>query len=338
MNLAGINHPAFILFKAVHDDDLPRVQATLADEPNLWARARLIYGIDFAQPQATPLMVAIRRRRLAIAHWLIEHRGSADIDEKDCDGCTALHVACEFGLVGIVRALIGAGANPLVGSAAGTPLSCAAGHKHIEAMEVLLELPCVKKNMNHVNDALREYTGAYSLFGYRVKCSNEVVECFLNAGANPFCIDLFPRLRPSTVTMIKRRLEEAIVWRLLHRARRVADVMYIVNMAPARAPEWLLRRGEATPVVEVMQGGTCLTDTLAFLLGVSVNNVCLPQELFLEVMDMLIPSWDTEHTGRQLIEPDRWWEEEGAVFGDPGDIFCIDSLNIMGVDGEEDDD
>jgi hypothetical protein len=24
---------AFILFKAVHDDDLPRVQATLADEP-----------------------------------------------------------------------------------------------------------------------------------------------------------------------------------------------------------------------------------------------------------------------------------------------------------------
>jgi hypothetical protein len=197
-------------------------------------------------------------------------------------------------------------------------------------MEVLLELPRVKKNMNHVNDALREYTGAYSLFGYRVKCSNEVVECFLNAGANPFCIDedLFPRLRPSTVTMIKRRLEEAIVWRLLHRARRVADVM-----APARAPEWLLRRGEATPVVEVMQGGTCLTDTLAFLL----SNY-LPQELFLEVMDMLIPSWDKDRTGRQLIEPDRWWEEEGAVFDDPGDIFCIDSLNIMGVDGEEDDD
>jgi hypothetical protein len=130
------------------------------------------------------------------------------------------------------------------------------------------------------------------------------VEYFLNAGANPFCIDedLFPRLPPSTVTMIKRRLEEAIVWRLLYRARRVADVMYIVNMAPARAPERLLRRGEATPVVEVMQGGTCLTDTLAFLLGVGVNNVCLPQEFFLEVMDMLIPSWDKDRTGRQLIE------------------------------------
>ena len=41
MDLAGINHPAFILFKAVHDDDLPRVQATLTDEPDLWARARL---------------------------------------------------------------------------------------------------------------------------------------------------------------------------------------------------------------------------------------------------------------------------------------------------------
>ena len=33
--------------------------------------------------------------------------------------------------------------------------------------------------------------------------------------------------------MIKRRLEEAIAWRLLHRARRVADVMYIVKTATA---------------------------------------------------------------------------------------------------------
>ena len=85
-----MDQAAFILFKAIHDDDLPRVQATLAEEPDLWARARLIYRMDFAEPQATPLMVAIRRRRFAIAHWLIDHRGSADIDETDCDGCTAL--------------------------------------------------------------------------------------------------------------------------------------------------------------------------------------------------------------------------------------------------------
>jgi hypothetical protein len=336
MNLAGINHPAFILFKAVHDDDLPRVQATLADDPNLWARARLVYRIEFLEPRATPLIVAIRRRRLAIAHWLIDHRGSADIDEMDCDGCTALHVACEFGLAGIVRALIGAGANPLLDSCAGIPLSCAADYDHIEAMEMLLELPHMRKNMNHVNDTLRKY----SLRGSALKCSNEVVECLVNAGANAFCIDdgLFPRLRPSTVTMIKRRLEEATVWRLLYRARRVADVMYIVKMAPARAPEWLLRRRELTPVIEIVQGGTCLTDTLAFLLGVGATNACLPQELFLEVMDMLIPSGDKEHTGRHLIEPELSWEEEGIFAGDPGDIYCIDTLNFMGVDGKEDDD
>lgn len=41
MDVAGMNHPAFILFKAVHDDDLSRVQATLAEEPDLWGRARL---------------------------------------------------------------------------------------------------------------------------------------------------------------------------------------------------------------------------------------------------------------------------------------------------------
>ena len=145
MDLAGINHPAFILFKAVHDDDLPRVQATLDYEPDLWWRARLIYGMDFAQPQAMPLMVAIRRRRFAISHWLIDHRGSADIDETDCDGCTALHVACERGLAGIVCALIGAGANPLLDSQAGTPLSCAARYEHTEAMDVLLELPHVRR-------------------------------------------------------------------------------------------------------------------------------------------------------------------------------------------------
>ena len=72
--------------------------------------------------------------------------------------------------------------------------------------------------------------------------------------------------------------------------------MHIVKVAPARAPEWLLRRGETTPLVEIMQGGTYFTDTLAFLLGVGVNHACLPQELFLEVMDMLIPSWDKDHT------------------------------------------
>ena len=319
-----MDRAAFILFKAIHDDDLPRVQATLADEPDLWARARLIYGIDFAQPQATPLMVAIRRRRFAIAHWLIDHRGSANIDEKDTDGCTALHVACEFGLTGIVTALIEAGANPLLDSAAGTPLSCAAGYGHTEAMEVLLELPPVRKSIKHINEVLYESAR---------NSRNEAVECLLNAGANPFYLDddLFPRLRPSTVTMIKCRSEEAIVWRLLHRARRVADVMHIVKVAPARAPEWLLRRGEATPLVEVMQGGTCLTDTLAFLLG-----VCLPQELFLEVMDMLIPSWAMERTGAEMIEPNRCWQEEGL--DDTGHIYYIDELDIMGVDGEEDDD
>ena len=324
-----MDQAAFILFKAIHDDDLPRVQATLAEEPDLWARARLIYRMDFAEPQATPLMVAIRRRRFAIAHWLIDHRGSADIDEEDTDGCTALHVACEFGLAGIVSALIGAGANPLLDSAAGTPLSCAAGYGHTEAMEVLLELPPVRKSIKHINEVLYESAR---------NSRNEAVECLLNAGANPFYLDddLFPRLRPSTVTMIKRRSEEAIVWRLLHRARRVADVMHIVKVAPARAPEWLLRRGEATPLVEIMQGGTYFTDTLAFLLGVGVNHACLPQELFLEVMDMLIPSWAMERTGAEMIEPNRCWQEEGL--DDTGHIYYIDELDIMGVDGEEDDD
>lgn len=52
--------------------------------------------------RATPLMVAIRRRRFAIGQWLIDHRGAADIDEQDTDGCTALHVTFEFGLAGIV--------------------------------------------------------------------------------------------------------------------------------------------------------------------------------------------------------------------------------------------
>lgn len=229
---------------------------------------------------------------------------------------------------GHCSALIGAGANPLLDSQAGTALSCAARYAHTEAMKVLLELPHVRRNLKCINDAL--YEGALS-------SSNEIVKCLLDAGANPFCLndDLLPRLRPSTVTMIKRRLEEAIVWHLLHQARRVADVMHIFKVAPARAPEWLLGRGEVTPVVEIMQGDTCLMDTMKFLLGVGVNQACLPQELFVEIMDMLIPSWDKDHTGQELIEPDRWWQGEGL--DDPGHIYCIDTLDIMGVDGEDDD-
>ena len=190
-------------------------------------------------------------------------------------------MACERGLAGIVRGLIGAGAIPLLNSQAGTLLSCAARYGHTEAMKVLLEPSDVRKSIKCLNDTLYE--------GARSSC-NEAVECLLNAGANPFTLDkgLRSRLRPSTVTIFKRRLEETIVLRLLHRARRVADVMHIVKVAPARTIEWLQRRGEAMPAVEIMEGDTCLTDTLAFLLGVGANHARLPQELFLEIMDMLL--------------------------------------------------
>ncbi len=75
----------------------------------------------------TPLIHAIRKDKPVIALWLIEHRGQHDLDTGNNAGGTALHYACQRGLLPVVHALVVAGANPAVLDGNGaTPLMWAA--------------------------------------------------------------------------------------------------------------------------------------------------------------------------------------------------------------------
>lgn len=65
-------------------------------------------------PNKTPLMYALARDKPAIALWLIQHRGQHHVKTADINGMTALHWASTNGLLGTVKTLVAAGANPAV--------------------------------------------------------------------------------------------------------------------------------------------------------------------------------------------------------------------------------
>jgi ankyrin repeat protein len=75
----------------------------------------------------TPLMAASGNGHTDIVELLLAH-GCGDVDAQGPPGCVALHYACFKGRAGMVRALLGAGANPhLVDHDGRPPLRYAAG-------------------------------------------------------------------------------------------------------------------------------------------------------------------------------------------------------------------
>ena len=88
----------------------------------------------------TPLIYAIHEEKPAIALWLIEHRGQHDLDTANTDGETALHFACDKGLLSVVEALVRAGANPAALDRDGdTPLIWAAANNYVNIVAFLLQ-------------------------------------------------------------------------------------------------------------------------------------------------------------------------------------------------------
>jgi ankyrin repeat protein len=62
----------------------------------------------------TPFMWACRVGRLGVVHLLLQHLEPEALQERDVNGMTALHWACERGRGEAVRALLTAGADPTV--------------------------------------------------------------------------------------------------------------------------------------------------------------------------------------------------------------------------------
>jgi ankyrin repeat protein len=94
-----------------------------------------------------PLMYAAEPGHTDIVDLLLAH-GCGDIDHQSPgDGMTVLHDACYNGHAGVVRLLLGAGADPhLVNSYGRTPLWFAAQEGHAECVAVLqvIALACLR--------------------------------------------------------------------------------------------------------------------------------------------------------------------------------------------------
>jgi ankyrin repeat protein len=85
----------------------------------------------------TPLKAASSKGHTNIVELLLAY-GCGDIDAQGLDGSVALHFACINGQAGVVRALLGAGANPhLVDDEGDTPLALAAQEGHEECVAAL---------------------------------------------------------------------------------------------------------------------------------------------------------------------------------------------------------
>ncbi len=130
----------------------------------------------------TPLAWAIDRRKLAIALWLIEHRGQHDVDSTDCLARTALHRACENSPLSVVQALVGAGANPAALDCSGeTPLFYASSYNN-HTVAFLLQQPAVKASIDTIDTGYHSST-ALSLAS---RCGHlSTVQLLHDAGADP---------------------------------------------------------------------------------------------------------------------------------------------------------
>ena len=99
------DHP---IFDEIRRGDLEAVkQHVLADPAVLEEKQEAVYD-------QTPLIYAIHCREVAIAHWLIDHRGQLDVNTRDGLPSTALHHAYFYGGLSVVKALVASGADPAV--------------------------------------------------------------------------------------------------------------------------------------------------------------------------------------------------------------------------------
>ena len=178
-----MSHPIFDDIEGGNQEEVQRrvrADAVVLEE-------RLMWGDRW-----TPLIFSIMEEKLTITLWLIEHRGQHDLDSIDRTGWTALHCASMIGMLSVVKALVGAGANPAAMNQHGaTPLFWAVNCNPItddparrarraDIVAFLLQQPAVKATI----DAVTQF---FSTALSRASCQGMLsnVQILLHAGANP---------------------------------------------------------------------------------------------------------------------------------------------------------
>jgi hypothetical protein len=262
------NHP---IFGDIDDDNLEEVQRRVLADP-------AVLEERWGGSQQTPLIHAIAHRKPAIALWLIQHRGQHDVDSRDRYSGTALHRACWRGLLPVVQALVGAGANPAALNNGGeTPLMWAAKNDYPDTVAFLLQLAAAKATIDAIT---QDHWTALSLASLHDNLS--IVQLLLDHGADP-TIPAGPDSplnqaisegHTAIAALLRRAINDAGITRALHKARSLLDAAATIakarkdahdkglspaeqqHKALAAAPEWLKGRvaeeGRALPRAELI--------------------------------------------------------------------------------------
>ncbi|XP_016538365.2 ankyrin repeat and death domain-containing protein 1B isoform X1 [Capsicum annuum] len=159
----------------------------------------------------TPVLHAARHGHTATVQYLIEQ--GADPATPSASGATALHHAAGNGHIEVVKLLLSKGVNVDFQSDAGTPLMWAAGLGHEDVVEVLLEhranlhaqtdddncplisavaansLPCVELLVKAGANVNVKAGDATPLLIAAHNGSTEIINCLLQAGADPTAAD-----------------------------------------------------------------------------------------------------------------------------------------------------
>ncbi len=168
-------HP---IFGDIHEGNLEAVAHHVRGNSTVLEERRRPGNESRAQ---TPLIYATFMQQNHVASWIIQHKGSHNLDTKDMEGMAALHYACTLGLLEIVQALVAAGANPTLSTSSGeTPLMLACSHGWADIAAGLLWLPSVRAFL----DATDSH-GHTALSSAVSKGYYGTVETLLMAGAQP---------------------------------------------------------------------------------------------------------------------------------------------------------
>ncbi|PHU09878.1 hypothetical protein BC332_21738 [Capsicum chinense] len=159
----------------------------------------------------TPVLHAARHGHTATVQYLIEQ--GADPATPSASGATALHHAAGNGHIEVVKLLLSKGVNVDFQSDAGTPLMWAAGLGHEDVVEFLLEhranlhaqtdddncplisavaansLPCVELLVKAGANVNVKAGDATPLLIAAHNGSTEIINCLLQAGADPTAAD-----------------------------------------------------------------------------------------------------------------------------------------------------
>jgi uncharacterized protein len=159
------------IWRAAKKGDLAEVERLVGQDPGL-----LDAGDAYCR---TPLVLASEQGHVGVVRWLLD-KGAA-INERACNGITALSVACLSDRPLVVRLLLERGADPTMTTVGDwTPLMGASERGHLEVVRVLLGHPSGKASINY-----RAIVGQTALWGACNMGRGGVVRALLESGADP---------------------------------------------------------------------------------------------------------------------------------------------------------